>query len=126
VPGQWQLKLNGRVGGLAVAGYVLDPASVTHRQPLTFSSAQAALKVMAPFHVGSVAQLTESVTRQITLPRYPAGTTAQTLVAAYQRYGWEPVRTMEALKALYLGQSQAKAFGVGHEEPEQGNGETQP
>ena len=125
VPGQWRLKVSGRVDGLAVTGYVLDQANVTHRKPLNFSSSQAALEFAAPLHLGPVAQLTESATRQITLPRYPAGTTAQTLIAAYRRYGWEPARTMEALKALYLGQSQTKAFGVGCEDPEQGTRETQ-
>lgn len=124
VPGQWRLKVSGRVDGLSVTGYVLDQANVKYRRPQSFNTAQVALEFAEPLHLGSLAQLTESEMRQITMPRYPAGTTAQTLIAAYRRYGWEPARTMEALKALYLGQSQTKAFGVGYKDDDQDTTET--
>lgn len=108
-PGKWQLKVSGSIDKKEVTGYILERAG---KQPVTYDSADAVVhtETMA---VGILAPQRDSFSQSVALPRYPADTTAQTLIAAYRRYQWPPFRTMTALKALYLGHSNPKAFGVG-------------
>jgi hypothetical protein len=109
VPGKWLLKVSGSIDKQEVTGYILEKDG---KQPVTYDSVDAAVdaETMA---VGILAPQWDSLSHSVGLPRYPAGTTAQTLIAAYRRYQWTPSRTMAALKALYLGHSNPKAYGIG-------------
>lgn len=111
VPGQWQLKVSGSISGHKVTGYVLEHMNMC---PATYSSKDAAVSAITT-PVGISVSQHDSLARRITVPRYPASTTAQTLIAAYRRYQWAPSKTMNALKALYLGHRNPKVYGVGIE-----------
>lgn len=112
VPGQWQLRVSGSVGEHKVTGYVLEQ---NDKRPATYSSVEDAAVSATTIPVGISAPLHDSLTRSITVPRYPASTTAQTLIAGYRRYQWTPSKTMNTLKSLYLGHRNPKVYGVGIE-----------
>lgn len=111
--GYWRVKVNGDVGGTPFFGYLLDKQAIL---PAQYTNGIAAQKVADATPVGAAASSAERVCRQIMLPRYPASTTSQTIIAAYKRYKWMPKRTTEALNALYLGHSAPTAYGVGCDE----------
>lgn len=113
VPGKWQLKISGQVAGKEVTGFVTTGATHGAERPLVFPSEESAQVVADHIPQDSVASSVESTSKPVKVPRYPASTTAQALIAAYQRYGWAPQKTMDALKALYLGHRRAKVIGIG-------------
>lgn len=110
VPGHWRLNVSGGIAGKKVTGYVLHGDG---KHPATYSCIEAATAFAATVPVGIEVQQHDVATHSVTIPRYPAGTTAQTLIAAYRRYQWPPSRTMNALEGLYLGHSSPKSYGVG-------------
>lgn len=112
-PGYWRVKVNGNVGGTPFSGYLLDKQGIL---PARYSNDIEAREVANATTVGADASSAGRVCRQIMLPRYPASTTSQTIIAAYKRYRWMPKRTTEALNALYLGHSAPTAYGVGCDE----------
>lgn len=124
LPGQWRLTVRGRIQATPVVGHVLDAAQRVP-MPMTFDSMEASQAFAVP-RQGAEATVETTFTRQVKLPRYPAGTTAQTLIAAHERHGWTPARTMDALKALYLGHSQEQDITVDGIPVAQGTERAQP
>ncbi len=123
VPGSWQLRIDGLVSHKKVTGFATRISDHGVARPLVFSSERAAQSDAEQIPLGSLASLVESTNNSVKLPRYPASTTAQVLIAANRRYGWAPKKTMDALKALYLGHSQPKAMGIGSDTPKATEGE---
>lgn len=111
--GHWHLRIDGRVDEKPVVGYVMKEDSDA---PVQYLSKAAAMLAASNIPLTDAALIVPRTYRKVILPRYPAATTAQTLIAAFKRYRWKPKKTTEALNALYLGHSAPKAFGVGEDD----------
>jgi hypothetical protein len=112
--GHWRIRIDGCVDEKPVVGYVMAENSGT---PARYSSQAAAKEAASKIALSDAAPIGERTFRKVVLPRYPAATTAQTLIAAFKRYRWKPRKTTEALNALYLGHTAPQAYGVGEEDP---------
>lgn len=112
--GHWRIRIDGCVEGQPVAGYALAAnADVPARYPSQAVAQMAASRI----ELAAAAPLVARTYRKVVVPRYPAATTAQTIIAAFRRYRWKPGKTTEALNALYLGHAAPKAYGVGEDKP---------
>ena len=112
--GHWRVRIDGCVDEKPVVGYVMTENSDA---PARYPSQAAAREAASKIALSDAAPIGERTFRKIVLPRYPAATTAQTLIAAFKRYRWKPRKTTEALNALYLGHAAPQAYGVGEEDP---------
>lgn len=112
--GHWRIRIDGRVDGKPVAGYAL---AANADAPARYPSQAVAEMAASRIELSNAAPMMAHTYRKVTLPRYPAATTAQTLISAFKRYRWKPGKTTEALNALYLGHAAPKAYGIGEDEP---------
>lgn len=111
--GHWRIRIDGCVAGKPIVGYALAAdTDVPARYPSHAVAQTAASRIELTKQVSIVAH----TYRKVVLPRYPAATTAQTLISAFKRYHWKPGKTIVALNALYLGHTTPKAYGVGEVE----------
>jgi len=111
--GHWRIRIGGCVDEKPVVGYVMTENSDA---PARYSTPAAAKEAASKITLTDAAPIVARTYRKVVLPRYPAATTAQTLIAAFKRYRWKPRKTTEALNALYLGHAAPKAYGVGEED----------
>jgi hypothetical protein len=118
--GHWRVRIDGCVDDKPVVGYVMEENSNAPAQYLSQAIAKLAASKIPRTDAIPIVPRTY---RKVVLPRYPAATTAQTLIAAFKRYCWKPRKTTEALNALYLGHAAPKAYGVGEEESSMIQGE---
>lgn len=112
--GHWRVRIDGCVDEKPVVGYVMTENSDT---PARYPSQAAAREAASKIALSDAVPIGERTFRKVFLPRYPAATTAQTLIAAFKRYRWKPRKTTEALNALYLGHAAPQVYGVGEEDP---------
>jgi len=120
--GDWRIRIDGSVDGKPVVGYALAANSDV---PARYPSKEVAKMAASRMQLADAAPIMARKFRKVALPRYPAATTAQTLISAFKRYRWMPTKTTEALNALYLGHSAPQAYGVGKEQQQTENqGET--
>jgi hypothetical protein len=112
--GHWRVRVTATINNQTVAGYLLPKGS---QSPVKYSSKLNAEIGGAQVGQMNAPQIAPATWRELRLPRYPAATTAQTLISAYRRYGWSPGQTAVALQQLYLGRTTPKAYGVGEPEP---------
>ncbi len=106
------VRVQGHCDAQTVVGHLMDSVG-TAAQPRWFND-----RVLAE---AAVEQLSENSrlpfvlrfdTQQVGL-WYPANTTAQVLIHAYRQWQWMPMRTMDALRALYEGKAKPRARGTG-------------
>ena len=118
--GCWRVRIDGCVDEKPVVGYVMAADSDA---PAQYPSQDAAKMVVSKIRLADTAPMVALTYRKIVLPRYPAATTAQTLIAAFKRYRWKPRKTTEALNALYLGHAAPKAYGAGEDDSSTNTGD---
>lgn len=111
--GHWRIRIDGCVDEKPVVGYVMAANSCT---PAQYPSQAVARMAASMIPLMDAVPIVPRTYRKVVLPRYPAATTAQTLIAACKRYRWKPRKTTEALNALYLGHASPKAYGVGEDD----------